>query len=215
MRLTRYNTLNGFPMFIAVLAMILGSFLTACAAVDSKGSADQTSIYFLRHAEIDKSTKDKPLNAKGKARAQVLVGHFQGKRITHIYATHNDRTNDTLVPLAKERGMAVEQIPAPGSVINGEIVTNRTKGKVAIKPVVKALRNLPEGSSAVVAANSGNLYAIMAGLGVPIRESCKNSTSGCLPCKSKKCFPKKQFNNIWTVTLTGDKAIMTHSTYGK
>ena len=148
MRLSRYNTPNGFPMLIAVLAMVLGSFLTACTAVDSKGSADQTSIYFLRHAEIDKSTKDKPLNAKGKARAQMLVGHFQGKRITHIY------------------------------------VTNRTKGKVAIKPFVKALRNLPEGSSVVVAANSGNLYAIMAGLGVPIRESCKSSTSGCLPCKS-------------------------------
>ena len=50
MRLSRYNTPNGFPMLIAVLAMVLGSFLTACTAVDSKGSADQTSIYLLRHA---------------------------------------------------------------------------------------------------------------------------------------------------------------------
>jgi len=126
-----------------------------------------------------------------------------------------NRTHDTVAPLAKVAGMSVEQFPVPGSVIKGETISNRTKGKFAIKPLIKALRNLPKGSSAIVAANSGNLYAIMAGLGVSLRESCKNNTSGFLPCKGKKCFPKKQFNNIWTVTLGDDKASMTHSTYGK
>jgi len=88
MKSRRYNTLKSLPVFVAALAMTMGSFLTACSAMESRDSLDQTSIYFLRHAEIDKSTKAKPLNAKGKERAQVLVSHFNGQRITHIYATH-------------------------------------------------------------------------------------------------------------------------------
>ena len=214
MKLSRRNVIKTFPMLVAALTMMLGSFLTACATVDSNGS-DQTRIYFLRHAEIDKSTKDKPLNTKGKERAQVLVKHFKGYRITHIYATHTDRTRDTVAPLAKDRGISLKQIPEPGSTIKGETVTNRSKGKIAIKPLVKELQNLPKGSSVIVAANSGNLYAVMAGLGVPVRESCKNNTNDCLPCKSKACFPKKQFNNIWMVTPGGDMARMTHTSYGK
>lgn len=214
MKFSKQKKLKTFSVIVAALLLGMGSLLTSCATADSKGS-DQTQIYFLRHAEIDKSTKDKPLNTKGKTRADELVKHFSGKRITHIYATHTDRTRDTVAPLAKKRGVSLKQIPAPGSSIKGETVTNRSKGKIAIKPLIKTLQNLPKGSSVVVSANSGNIFAVMAGMGVPVRESCKNNSNGCLPCKSKSCFPKKQFNNIWTVTPGGDTAGMVHSTYGK
>lgn len=104
----------------------------------------------------------------------------------------------------------------PGATVNGEVITNRSKGKFAIGPMTKALRALPPGSAALVAANSGNLYALMAGLGVRVDTSCKADSDNCIPCKSKKCFPKKQFNNLWTVVRDSSGGVsMTHSTYGE
>ena len=188
--------------------------LTACASPGTNDS-DVTTYYLLRHAEINKKAPGKPLNAKGKQRAQDLVSHMQDVRLTHIYATHSDRTRDTAIPLAMARGLDVVQYPAPGSTIKGEVVSNKTKGKFAIKPMIKALQKLPEGSTALVTANSGNLYAIMAGLGVSVQADCVKGADGCIPCKGKKCFPKKQFNNIWKLVRSADGGLtMTRSTYG-
>jgi hypothetical protein len=66
-----------------------------------------------------------------------------------------------------------------------------------------------------VAGNGGNLYGIMAGLGVSVDSSCTPESRDCIPCAERECFPVKQFNNIWKVTLTRDgRATMQRSTYG-
>ncbi len=201
-------------MVYLVVSLSLSLFLVACATTGTQ-AVDTTRYYLIRHAEIVKKDPNKPLNTKGKARAQVLVRYMQGTRLTHIYATHTDRTRDTAKALAKARNLRIEQFPAPGSSIKGEVVNNRTKGKFAIKPMIKALQAVPNGSAVLVSANSGNLYAIMAGLGVKIKETCKNNQDDCLPCRSKKCFPKKQFNNIWTVLKQADGQVtMSHGQYG-
>lgn len=213
MNILKYNfarlfTLGGLVMVVAF------STLTGCASLDaSDGNA--TTYYLIRHAEINKKAPGKPLNAKGKQRAQDLVTHMQGLRFTHIYATHTDRTRDTAAPLAKAHSMRVVQYPKPGSTIKDVAVSNSTKGKHAIKPMIKALQKVPKNSAVLVAANSGNLYAIMAGLGVSVQADCSKGANGCIPCKSKKCFPKKQFNNIWKIVHGDDgQVIMTRSTYG-
>ena len=80
--------------------------------------------------------------------------------------------------------------------------------------MIAALQNVPSGSTVLVSANSGNLYAIMAGLGVPVG-GCGVDSDNCLPCKKKKCFPKKDFNHLWKVLRNHDGSVfMSHSTYG-
>ena len=198
---------------LAVIVML--ATLTAYADLGTNDS-NSTTYFLLRHAEINKKAPGKPLNAQGKQRSQDLVSYMQGVRLTHIYATHSDRTRDTATPLAMARSLNVVQYPAPGSTIKSEVVSNETKGKFAIKPMIKALQKLPKGSTALVTANSGNLYAIMAGLGVSVQADCAKGADGCLPCKDKKCFPKKQFNNIWKLVLSADGELtMTRSTYGQ
>lgn len=191
------------------------SILTACA--NTTQNADETKYYFLRHAEFDKKNKDKPLTDQGKKRAQALVQHLQSTRVTHIYSTHTDRTYNTVAPLADNKGLSIMQIPKQGTTIKGKTVTNRSKGKIAIKPIIKALKKAKTGSGVVVSANSGNMFAIMAGIGVPIvgGQVCTSQPKICLPCKNKKCFPKKEFNNIWIVTVgTNGKVSLQRSKYG-
>ena len=215
MILTDKTKLNYFG-WLVVGFMILSSVLVNNAIAEPL--SEQTTFYFVRHAEIDKQNADKPLNSKGLQRAEALVDYLKQNQITHIYASHTDRTRDTVKPLSNSLGISIVQSPKPGSTINGEIVNNRTKGKIAIKPLISTLSRVPKGSSVVVAANSGNLFGIMAGLGVPVvgeNAICSSKPSKCLPCKAKKCFPKKEFNNVWIVTIDGNgKANLARTTYG-
>ena len=191
------------------------SIFTACAS--STNSGEETTYHFIRHAEFNKKNKDKPLNDKGKKRAQALVQHFQDTRVTHVYATHTDRTTNTVAPLSESLGLSVVQVPKQGKTIKGKTVTNRSKGKIAIKPMIKALKKVSTGSNVVVSANSGNIFAIMKGLGVPVVGDpvCTSQPKNCLPCKNKKCFPKKEFNNIWTVMVgSNGKVSLQRSKYG-
>jgi len=201
------------------LISVLGAWglitlMTACASFTSDNQA--TKYHFIRHAEIDSSTPDKFLNEQGKRRAQALVTNFQGQNISQIYATHTDRTFDTVEPLAEERDISIQQVPQQGQIIDGKSVTNRSSGKVAIKPMIEALKQVEQGSFVIVAANSGNMFAIMSGIGVPVKgEAACIDSDNCLPCKTKKCFPKKEFNNVWTVTVSSDGELsLQNSKYG-
>jgi hypothetical protein len=199
-------------LYILLPAIVLSLILMSVTAwADSE-------YYFIRHAEFMKKDPAKPLNEKGQIRATSLVGYFKGENLTHIYATHTDRTRDTVIPLAKQRNLEIKQFPLPGSDVKGSKVTNLSKGKIAIKPMIAALRKVPDGSSVVVSANSGNIFAIMAGLGVHVNsndKSCGLTDESCLPCKDKSCFPGKEFHNIWNVRITGKNITMTKSHYGE
>ena len=210
---------RGFVALVAAATALV--WLAGAGLIDPVGAAPQpTHYYFVRHAEIDKQNPDKPLNEKGKARARALAGYFDGVRVSFIYATHTDRTRDTVSPLAGARRLKVVQVPEPGTNINGTPVTNRTSGKIAIEPMVVALKGVPPGSAVVVAGNSGNLYAVMAGLGVPVSGEdavCTDSPDTCVPCREKSCFPKKEFNAVWKVVAAGSdggSARLVRSTYG-
>ena len=202
---------TGLEIVLLRTIVLSSIFISAPVWADSQ-------FYFIRHAEFDKTDPAKPLNATGLERSEALAGYFTGKNITHIYATHTNRTRDTVMPLAKERNLEVEQFPRPGSVLDGSKVTNLSKGKVAIEPMTAALEKIPDGGSVVVSANSGNLFAIMAGLGVQVNspeEPCAVAAESCLPCADKSCFPVKEFHNIWIVTIADDSVKMQKSRYGE
>ena len=199
------------PLLVSLTAALLGG----CAGISGAPQGETTTIYFLRHAEPDFKDPDRPLTDKGRARAEKLVAHFAGMPITHIYASHTDRTRDTVTPLAKVRGITVKQFPPVGSELDGKIVGNRTSGAAAIKPLIAALKALPAGSTVVVAANTENLYPVLAGIGAPINPVCTAERSDCLPCATRKCFDGKKFNNVWKLMLSRDgRAALSRTTYG-
>jgi hypothetical protein len=198
-------------------AFMLIVFTFLCVVIAVPAQAD-TQFYFLRHAEVDMKNPDRPLIPKGYERVSSLVEYMKDKHITHIYATHTDRTRDTVIPLAKEHGLEVLQFPKPGSTVGEKEITNRTKGKIAIKPMVNALMKVPDGSVVIVSANSGNLFAIMTGLGVHVGTKdmpCGDKDASCLLCKDKSCFPKNEFHNIWLVTVSDKGTTMSKSQYGE
>ena len=98
MNLIHNSRLTSINWLIIGLIIFSGTIINYAIA----GSVtDQTTFYFVRHAEIDKQNADKPLNNKGIQRADALVEYMKQNHITHIYASHTDRTRDTVGHLAQ------------------------------------------------------------------------------------------------------------------
>ena len=173
-----------FVYWALAVLLLSGLFAPPVMATD-----EPTLIYMVRHSHVDLQDPDKPLTANGHAGAALLADRFKSIPLTHVYSTHTDRTHDTVKPLAESQGLNVQRIPALGASVKGETVTNRSKGTIAIDPMVKALRNLPPGSTVVVSANSGNIYGILAELGARVGQD--------IPCADKSCFPTEEFDNLW------------------
>jgi broad specificity phosphatase PhoE len=75
----------------------------------SQPLAEGTTVILLRHAEKapDPGDGDPDLSERGAARAQALVGALDGVPVDAIYATQYKRTQETVQPLAKARGLQV------------------------------------------------------------------------------------------------------------
>ncbi|MFQ5792891.1 MAG: histidine phosphatase family protein, partial [Acidobacteriota bacterium] len=177
--------------------------------------------YLLRHAEFDTHDPEKLLSPEGRERAGALTERFRDVKVDYVFSSHTLRSRDTVAPLAEARGLEVEQFPSLGSTVEGKVIDNRTSGGVAAKPLLQAIQQVPDGSTVVVAGNSGNLYAIMAGLGVRLSTTespCAKTDASCLPCADKSCFPEDEFNNLWLVIWLAESkghATVSVSKYGR
>jgi hypothetical protein len=204
----------------SLLRSIIATVLLLGAFFPGRVVAEETRIYLVRHAEFNKKDPEKMLTEAGRARAATLAKRLEGVQVAHVFSSHTLRARDTVAPSAEAHGLEVQQFPPLGSTVGGKVVDNRTSGKVAIKPLLKALQQVAKGSTVVVGGNSGNLYAIMAGLGVRVatkENPCGKDDMSCLPCADKSCFPKKEFNNLWLVipaATPSGHATMSRSEYG-
>lgn len=164
-----------------------------------------TLVYLVRHAEDDRSDPLRPLSPEGRARALLLARRFRDAGITHVFSTHKLRTLQTVRPTAADHDLEVEQIPRPGTLLEGvEVVNQGTSTSDSIKPMIEALLSVPAGSVVLAAGHSSTLFAVMAGLGVPVADEddpCEEGKPSRLPCAGKDCFPGG-FDNLWTVTLS-------------
>ena len=76
------------------------------------------TVYLVRHAEKQaagpgaKPDKDPPLSAAGQKRALALVSAMAGVELAAVFATQFKRTQQTVEPLAKARGLTVEIVDA-------------------------------------------------------------------------------------------------------
>ena len=89
------------------------------------------------------------------------------------------------------QGLAVIQLPVPGSTLDGQPVTEQTSRRATIEPISTALLKLPAGSVALAALNSENIFAILNRPGVPVAAGDKSCTPGsvCVPCADKAATP--------------------------
>jgi hypothetical protein len=108
-------------------------------------------------------------------------------------------SREAIEGVAAKNGLSVVQLPTPGSLLDGERVTDQTSQRAAIEPVAAALATVPPGSKALVGLNSENIFAVLNKLGVPVAGEGKSCTKGslCVRCTNNSCFPRDDFDRIW------------------
>lgn len=191
-------------VFSAVMFGILLRPIAPMAQPSTEGD-EVTVIYFVRHAEVDPTQPTFPLNAAGRLKAGALARAVSAVRFTHIFSSHTTRALQMVEPVALARNLPVLQLPRPGEQPDSTQVSDRTPSRVAIGPLVQALRTLPRGSRALVGLNSDNVYAILNGLGVPAatpEQLCPNG-GNCVPCLTSACASPR-FDQLWLLVLRHD-----------
>jgi hypothetical protein len=176
------------------------SLLSFCAVVaQAQGNTETTAptvIYLVRHGEV----VGKPpyvLSERRKAQAEAFAATVANVGFTHVFSSHTTRARQMVEPVAAARHLSVVQLPAP----EDKTVNDDTPARNAVQPLLKALRELPGGSTALVGVNSDNVYGIVNGLGVPVAPSGQACQLGstCVPCLNNSCFPSEQYDHFWIV----------------
>lgn len=205
---------------IVVIALIASS---VAAVADALAQMQPVTVVIVRHPETGPATATEPptipLTPAGRQRAELLVQTFHDIRFTHIFATHTTRARQTVEQVAAVQKLQVVQLPAPGSMLAGQPVTDSTLRQAAIEPIANAVLQLPAGSVVLIAANSDNIYGILNRLGVPVSATEQKCTVGsmCVPCLTNACFPGADFDRLWYLVIEPGRAkpaVMIETRYG-
>ena len=184
--------------------VMLGLLLTPAVAPAQRATEgdELTVIYFVRHAEVDPTQATYPLNAAGRRKAGDFARAVSEVRFTHVFSSHTTRARQMVEPAAHARGLPVQQLPQPGIQPDSTLVSDRTPSRAAIAPLIRALRELPAGSRALVGLNSDNVYAILHGLGVPEATPAQPCLTGrtCVPCLTNACASPR-YDQMWLLIL--------------
>ncbi len=108
-------------------------------------------VFLLRHAERDGGI-NAPLNKAGRERAQALAQVFERVGIDTLIASDLRRTQETLEPLAADKGL--------------DISITASRSKEGAIEVVRLIDALMPGQTAVVAHHSFTIPAILDELGL-------------------------------------------------
>jgi hypothetical protein len=185
-------------------AMAIGLLLVPAVASPQTSQQDPepTVIYFVRHGEVDPSSPTFPLSDAGKRRAAAFARTVSNVNFTLVLSSHTIRARQMVEPVAHERQLPVRQLPVPGAPLDGVVVSESTPSKVAVQPLVDALRAVPQGSRVLVGVNSDNIYAVLHGLGVRSATAENPCTKGatCVPCLTNTCFPGGE-DQLWILVV--------------
>ena len=190
--------------FLVRLRVIFFLAVAHALPVALAANAQPVSILIVRHAETDVSQPKAPilpLTAAGRQRAEMLTETLRGVRFTHIFTSHTTRAREMVDAIAGKQGLKTVQLPVPGAMLDGERVTDQTSRRAPIDPISEALLKLPPGSTALVALNSENIFAILNRLGVPVAQGGKPCapSSMCVPCTDNSCYPRNEFDHLWHI----------------
>jgi 2,3-bisphosphoglycerate-dependent phosphoglycerate mutase len=114
-----------------------------------------TTFIIVRHAEKENNDKDPNLSTDGKLRAEALRNILTNVDVNAIYSTSYNRTRQTVLPLANEKGIPIEEYPAqkPHKLLIEEILTTN-RGKTIV--IVGHSNTVPEILKAID-SNSQNI----------------------------------------------------------
>lgn len=184
-----------FTMFIILAIQFL-------AISQPLAQTQSVSIFIVRHAESDSSQPTVPLSKLGAQRATLLAPTLRGIKFTHLFATHTTRTRQMVEAIASAQGLPIVQLPVPGSILDGQSVTDQTSRQAPIEPIANALLKVPPGSVVLAALNSDNIYAILNRLGIPLAKPGQSCAPGsmCVPCLDNKCFPP-EYDLLWHLVI--------------
>ncbi|HEX4870753.1 MAG TPA: histidine phosphatase family protein [Nevskiaceae bacterium] len=108
------------------------------------------TVWLVRHAEkAADGSADPGLSAAGQRRAQALAEALAGAGMARVISSDRRRTRDTALPLALQRGLAVQPTAAPAAVLAAELTA-----AAAASPVL-------------VVGHSNTVPALLQALGVP------------------------------------------------
>lgn len=192
--------------------ILLTAFVVIVAQLGTVGQSlaqmQPVSILMVRHAEADTSQPTAPLTIMGRQRADLLAHTLRGVRFTHFFASHTTRARQMVDGIAKAHGLSVVQLPAPGSMLDGQPVTDQTSRRAPIEPISTALLKLPPGSVALVALNSENIFAILNRLGFTVAAAGQSCVPGstCVPCTDNSCYPRTEFDHLWHIVRDPGRA---------
>jgi len=144
-------------------ALLLAAPLVAGAGAQTQpATAEPIVVVVVRHAEkAADDPRDPTLSGAGERRAEALAGLLRDAGVTHLFCTEYRRTRLTVEPLARARGLQIQQVAADDPAVQ-----------------VAALRALPAGSVAVVAGHSNTVPALVRGLGGSLDRTERHETYG-------------------------------------
>ncbi len=136
------------------------------------------TVVLVRHAEAGGTHGGDPeLTDVGARRAAALARLLGSSRVTQLYATEFRRTQQTLAPLAERTGLRPTIVPGRD-----------------LAPQLRALRELPAGSVAVVAGHSNTVPALVRGLG--------GEPSGTRATEHGEMLPDDAYERLFIVVLS-------------
>lgn len=198
------------------LVVSLTAFVLAIGCAAPGGAAPEkpdpqdkiVSIYIVEHGLVDigiNARKPLQLTEEGVHHKDAVTAAMSGVPLTDVFASHTLRSRQTVEGAAAAHSLAVVQLPLPGSVLDGQTVTDETPRAAAVQPISEALLNLKKGSTALYAGNSENIYAILGNLGVPVLQGCKTDST-CVPCTDNTCFDIGEMKALWHLTIRPHKS---------
>lgn len=155
--------MKNLTLLILVFLFSIPSF------AQDESSESSTTIYFIRHAEKDRSSKtnrDPKLKQKGLLRAMKWSYVFANVEFDEIYSTDYKRTRETAQPTADKNNIDALTIYDPGA-IDGKAFMAANKGKTVL--VVGHSNTTPAFVNAILGVekysqiddkNNANLYIV-------------------------------------------------------
>lgn len=85
------------------------SYCQKCITGDTSSTKDFTTFILVRHAEKEKTSNDPSLSKEGQLRAEKLLNCLEALNISAVYSTPFNRTRETVMPLAKKKGITITE----------------------------------------------------------------------------------------------------------
>ena len=125
--------------------------------------------------------------------------------ITHVFATHKQRTYLTVLPVAELANVNVQRFPSVGSDDNDGL--EKLEEEASICPTVEAIKSTPLGSTIVMSTHRSAIYGILTN-GYDDEEEEDRCTGLGLDTSNSANFPKDDegkldsgYSDLWKITI--------------